>query len=170
MVRWAYLLTAFVALAAWAGAQGPVPPAPLSAEDKLRLHRANSALIENLVNDGVAMSSVGDPVDRADRCRSAARSLVNAIQDAARTEDAERIAELTGLFRVVLLEGLIPTLNDAKRNVTPESPGAKKLREVRDNSVRDVNDLKAAATAGKLAENPRVKEALKQLDDLPELK
>ena len=65
MARWAYLLTAFVALAAWAGAQGPVPPAPLSAEDKLRLHRANSTLIDNLVNDGVAMSGVGDPVERA---------------------------------------------------------------------------------------------------------
>jgi hypothetical protein len=166
MVRWCYLLTAFVALAAWAGAQNPTPPAQLSAKDKLRLHRANSTLIENLVNDGVAMSNVGDPVDRAERCRSAARSLVNAIQDAARAEDAERVAELAGLFRTVVLEGLLPTLNDAKQNVTPKSPGEKKLRDVRENSARDVNDLKAATATGKLADHPRVKEALKGLNDL----
>ena len=67
---------------------------------------------------------------------------MNEIEKAARVEDAERVAELTGLFRMAVSEGLIPMLNDTKQNVTPESPGAKKLREVRDNSVRDVNDLK----------------------------
>jgi hypothetical protein len=168
MARWLYLLTAFVALAAWAGAQGPVPSAPLSAEDKLRLLRANSTLIDNLVRDGVAMSTASDPVDRAERCRYTARTLVNAIQDAARAEDAARVAELTTLFRSVVVEGLIPTLNDAKQNVTPESPGAKKLGEVQTNSVRDVTDLKAAATTGKLADNPHVKAALKQIDELNE--
>jgi hypothetical protein len=168
MARWFYLLTVFVALAAWAGAQNPAPPAQLSAEDRLRLLRANSTLIENLVNDGVAMSNVGDPVDRAERCRSAARSLVNAIQDAARAEDAERVAELATLFRTVVAEGLIPTLKDAKQNVAPKSPGEKKLRDVRDNSARDVTDLKAATATGKLADNPRVKEALKGVEELSE--
>ncbi|QJW96342.1 hypothetical protein [Frigoriglobus tundricola] len=166
MARWAFLLTAFVALAAWAGAQGPVPPAPLSAEDKLRLLRANHALIENLVRDGVEMSKAGRPVDRAAHCRLASRSLVNAIREAARTEDAERVAELTGLYRTVVRDGLLPTLADAKRGVTPNSPADVALRKVRSDSVEDVKDLKTALPA--VGNNQRVKDALKQLDELVE--
>ncbi len=167
MARWMFLLTAFVALAAWAGAQGPVAPAPLSAEDKLRLLRANHALIEDLVRDGVEMSkAAGKPVDRAAHCRLASRSLVNAIQEAARSEDAERVAELTGLYRTIVRDGLVPTLEEAKRGVTPNSPAAEALRLVRDNSVKDVADLKTALPP--VGNNQRVKDALKQLDELAE--
>ena len=167
MVRWAYLLTAFVALAAWAGAQGPVPPAPLSAEDKLRLLKANGALIESLVRDGVAMSAADTPVDRASRCRDATRSLVNAILRATEAEDAERVAELTGLFRAVVIDGLVPTLAEAQVGVTPGSPADVKLREERGKSVKDVSELRAAIPAtGKVGDSPRVKDALKQLDEL----
>ena len=167
MVRWAYILTAFVALAAWAGAQGPAAPAPLSAEDKLRLLKANNALIDDLVRDGVAMSSSETPVKRVEHCRSVSRSLVNAILRAAESEDAERVAELTGLFRTVVSEGLVPTLEAAKRGVPPQSPADLQLREVRSKSVEDVNELKAKIpTAGKVGNNQRVKEALKGLDEL----
>jgi hypothetical protein len=170
MARWVYLLAAFVALAAWAGAQGPVPPAPLSAEDKLRLLKTNSTLIDELVRDGVGMSRAQDPADRVVRCREASLSLVNAIQKATTTEDAERVAELTGLFHELLRDGLVPALEDAKRGVTPESPAGRKLREVRENSSRNVADLKTAIpTTGKLANSVRVRDALKQLDELTEL-
>ena len=120
------------------------------------------------MDNGVAMSGTTDPVLRAERCRAAARSLVNAIQEAARADDAERVAELTGLFRVVALDGLAPVLADAARqNMAPESPGAVRLRKVRDDSADDLKDLKdAAASTRKLSDSPRVKDALKQLDDL----
>jgi hypothetical protein len=168
MFRWAYLLTAFVALAAWAGAQGPVPPAPLSPEDKLRLLRTNGALIDSLVNDGVAMSVAGGPEARAERCRSASLALVNAIRAAAEAGEAERVAELTGLFRVVVRDGLVPTINDGLNTVPAQSPAAVKLREVRGLAAADVTDLRAAAATGKLADSPRVRDALKQLDELTE--
>lgn len=166
MARWGYILFAFVALSAWAGAQGPAPAAPLSAEDKLRLLKANSTLIENLVNDGVAISNADKPVDRAERCRSAARSLVNAIQQAAAADDAERVAVLTDLFREFVRDGLAPTLADAKRDIPPESPDSKRLQKVRGDANTDLNDLKAAITkSGKLSESQRVKVAAKQLDE-----
>jgi hypothetical protein len=169
MARWVYLLTAFVALAAWAGAQGPVPPAPLSAEDKLRLLKTNSTLIDELVRDGVEMSKAGQPVDRAYNCRQASRALVNAIRDAATAEDAERVAVLMGLYRELVRDGLVPTLEEAKVGITPNSPADVQLKGVRGQYATDVSDLRKFATStGKLADNPRVKDALKQLDELTE--
>jgi hypothetical protein len=167
MVRWVYLLTAFAGLAAWAGAQNPAPP--MSPEDKLRLLKTNSTLIDNLVRDGVAMSAADTPEDRAARCRSAALALANEIQMAAAAGDAERVAELTVLFRDVVRDGLAPTIAEGLKAATPESPSARKLREVRGLATSDVNDLKTKIPAsGKLAENPRVKDSLKQLDELTE--
>jgi hypothetical protein len=169
MVRWAYLLTAFVALAAWAGAQGPVPPAALSAEDRLRLLKTNGALIDELVRDGVEMSKPGNPVQKAERCRSASVSLANAIRQAATAEDAERIVELTGLFREFVRDGLAPTITEAQRGVPLDSPSGRQLRDLRDTVAKDVTSLKAAIPAtGKVGDNPRVQDALKQLDELAE--
>jgi hypothetical protein len=113
------------------------------------------------------MSAADRTVDRAARCREASRALVNAIQQAAGDQDAERVAELTGLFRVVLADGLAPLLEDAGRGVTPESPEGRRLREVRDTAARDVTDLRASIPAtGKVGDSPRVRDALKQLDEL----
>jgi hypothetical protein len=169
MARWVYLLAAFVALAAWAGAQGPVPPAPLSAEDKLRLLKTNGTLIDELVRDGVEMSKAGQPVDRAVKCREASQALVNAIQQAATTEDAERVAVLMGLYRELVRDGLMPTIEEAKVGIPPNSPADLKLRGVREKYATNVSELRTHATStGKLANNPRVKEALKQLDELNE--
>ena len=161
MARWLYLLSAFTVLAAWAGAQNPAPP--LSPEDKLRLLQANSTLIDNLVRDGVALSAADTHEDRAARCRSASLALANEIQKAATADDAERVAELTDLFRDVVKDGLVPTITDGLSAVNPVSPAAVKLREVRGEAVRDVTNVKTAT--GKWAANPRVRDALKQLDE-----
>lgn len=166
MTRLPHALLAFVLLSAWAGAQNGAPPA-LTAEDKVRLFRENSALIESLVNDGVALSAAETPVKRAEHSRSAARALVNAIAQAASAEDADRVVELAGLFRTVARDAVVPALDDAKRVVTPESPDGKKLRELREQAARDVSDVKAAAPpASKWSASPRVKDALKALDEI----
>lgn len=168
MARWAYLLTTFFALAAWAGAQGPAPASPLSTADQLRLLRANSTLITNLVDNGVALSSsAGGPKQRAEQCRSAAKALASAIQDAAGKQEAERVAELADLFRDVVRDALLPTLDDAKRTVPPESPDAARIKEIRANTERDVRELKAALpTTGKVAESGRIQATFKQIDEL----
>jgi hypothetical protein len=168
MARGAFMLFAFAALAAWAGAQSPAPPA-LSPEDKLRLLRANGALLDDLVRDAVAASATNDPVQRAVRCRDAALSLAGAVGEAARADDAERAVELTDLFREVVRDGLVPTIREAQLGVTPESPGGLKLRELRALATNDVRGIKTALPAGSAAgDNPRVRDALKQLDELTE--
>ncbi len=170
MTRWVYILTAFFALAAWVGAQGPVPAPALSPADQLRLLKTNTTLIDNLVDHGVALSSADTVDKRAERCRNASKALANAIQDAADKQEAERVAVLTDLFREVVRDGLLPTLKDGKQTVPPESPAAKKLREVRDASAQDIAELKAALPkTGKVAESPRIKDAFKQLDEVAEV-
>lgn len=168
MARTLYLLTAFVLLSAWAGAQNPAAPAQLTAEDKLRLLKANGALIDHLVQDGLLLSKATTVEDRAERCRGAALSLLRAIEAAAKTEDAERVAELTGLFREVVRDGLVPTLEEGQLAVTPESPSGRKLRDLRGAAATDLNYLRAVIPAGKVADNPRVRDAVKNLDELTE--
>ena len=163
MARWAYILTTFFALAAWAGAQGPVPAPTLTPADQLRLLKANGTLIDNLVDHGVALSGKDRIEERAEQCRNAGKALANAIHDAAGKQDAERVAELTNLFSNVVRDGLLPTLEDGKRTVTPESPAGKKLREVRGTATDDVTALKATIPA-----TAKTKDSLKQLDELAE--
>jgi hypothetical protein len=167
MVRWGYTLFAFAALAAWAGAQGPTPAPPLSAEDKLRLLKANGPLIHNLVESGIQLSAAENAGQRVEKCRDAARLLAHAVRDAAAKEDAERVAELTALFREVVRDGFLPTYNDAIQKVTPGSPAAEELKKQREHAAGDVNGLKAAIpTSGKVGENARVRDELKQLEEL----
>lgn len=166
MARACYLLTVFAALSAWAGAQNPAAPAPLTAEDKVRLMRANGTLVDTLVRDGLTLSRATNPEDRATQCRGAALSLLRAIEDAAKAEDAERVAELTGLYREVVRDGLLPTIAEAQVGVTPESPAGQRLRGLRLSTTNDLTGLKAAIPAGKIADNPRVRDALKSLDEL----
>lgn len=164
MARWVYLLTVFAGLAAWAGAQNPAPA--LSAEDKLRLLKANGALIDELVRDGVALAAADTPEKRAEECRRSSLALANAIQDAAAANDADRVAELTGLFRDVVRDGLAPTITHGLAVVNPQSPAAKKLREVRTYATDDLTKVKAATAK---LDHPRLKDAAKQLDELGEL-
>ncbi|MBP3957987.1 hypothetical protein J8F10_22255 [Gemmata sp. G18] len=170
MARWVYIPTAFFALAAWVGAQGP-PPAPvLTAADQLRLLKTNATLIDNLVDHGVALSAADSVDKRAEQCRNASKALANAIHDAADKQEAERVAVLTDLFREVMRDGLLPTLKDGKRTVPPGSPAAMKLRDVREASVQDIAELKTALpVTGKVAESSRVKDAFKQLDEVAEV-
>ena len=62
----------------------------------------------------------------------------------------------------------MPTLQDATRDVPPESPDGKRLRELRLKAADDLRDLKKAASAGKLGKSQRVRDELKQLDDVTE--
>lgn len=169
MARWVYMPIAFLALAAWAGAQGPPSAQPLSAEDKLRLLKANGTLIEGLVYQGIDLSRADRPEQRVEECRKAAQLLADAARDAAGKQDAERVAELTGLFRDVVRDGFLPTYAKGTQEVTPGSPADRKIKEQRELAVRDVTGLKAAIPAsGTVGENARVRDALKQLDELAE--
>ncbi|MCI0703495.1 MAG: hypothetical protein L0241_20640 [Planctomycetia bacterium] len=162
------LRTLFASLASWVGDQAPSPPpAPLTADDRIRLLKANGQLIDNLVNQSIELSRAGDSENRAIACRKTAQLLAAAAEVAATKQEAERVAVLTRLFHKVVRDGLIPTLGDWKRGVPPESPSALRLAALRNEVPNDVINLKSAIpTSGAVGENPNVRDALAQLDEL----
>src|SRR5207249_8434309 len=121
------LLTVFLGLAAWAGAQGPVAR---SAADQLQLLRTNRGLIDGLIDDSVKLAGANTPVDRADACQGTARRLAGAVEQAAAAGNPDRVAEFGGHLERAVREGLVPTLEDAK--VPPESPDPKRPKALRE--------------------------------------
>ncbi|MBA4065449.1 MAG: hypothetical protein C0501_17395 [Isosphaera sp.] len=162
MARVAVLLTTAAALAGWAGAQGPPPP--LAPADRLALFRANRTLLDNLVSDGVALSDATDPLRRAEGCRKTVRTLVNSLGRAA-TEDRnpDRVAELADLVGEVVRDGLAPNLAEAAATTPPDSPEAKRLREVRDKAAADLDEVGAVVPAAPVGAHPQVQTALEKL-------
>lgn len=164
MKRLAYTSLACLALAAWAGAQAP-PRASLSAAEQLRLHRANRVLLGELVDRGIDLGVASHPVDRAEACRKTARVLGVALVQAADANDADRTTELAGHLEAVIRDALVPLLDEANRNIHPASPDAVRLKAVRESALNDLGD----ATGNKLADQPRVKDAVNKLGGLKDL-
>jgi hypothetical protein len=164
VTRAALLLFAFAGLAAWAGAQGP-PPLP--AATQVKLFKTNRALIESLVNHGLDIAAKDDPQDRAEECRKTARTLVNYLARAAQDDqDADRVAELAGLLTEVVRDGLAPNWERARREIPPGSPREPELLRTRDAATSDLDAARNAVPAGKVADHPKVRQALNRLTEL----
>jgi hypothetical protein len=163
MIRLAYTSLACLALAAWAGAQAP-PRASLSAAEQLRLHRANRVLLGELVDRGIDLGGASNPVDRAEACRKTARVLGVALVQAADANDADRTTELATHLEAVVRDALVPLLDEAKRNITPASPDAARLKAVRESALKDLSD----ATVKPFEDQPNARAAIFKLGELKE--
>lgn len=169
MFRAGYTLAVFLALAAWAGAQGPAPAPRLTAADQLRLLRANRVLLTDLVTNGVELGNADRLPDRADACRRSARFLGVALQNAAGADDPDRVAELGGHLEAVVRDGLVPILDEGKATIPPESQDAARLKVVRETAARDLNDFwLAIPEAGKVGDSGKVRDIRGRLDGLRE--
>jgi hypothetical protein len=158
-------LVAFMALAAWAGAQGP--PSPLPAATQAKLFKSNRKLLENLVNHGIDLAKADRPLLRAEECRKTAKTLANFLERAAEDQDPDRVAELAGLMGNVVREGLVPNLNAAQDEIRPGDPGEADLAKVRASATEELNSLPAKIpTEGKVGDSQKVKEAIAALQAL----
>jgi hypothetical protein len=165
MFRVGATLTVFLALAAWAGAQGQSAP---SAADRLQLLRTNLGLIDGLIDDSVNLAGANTAVDRAAVCQTTAHRLVGEVEKAADAGNPDRVAEFGGHLERMVREGLVPTLEDGK-TVHPVSPEAKRLKEIREGAIRDLGALhEALPTSGKLGESEKVKKLRQELESLRE--
>lgn len=145
MTRPALTAVVLASLAAWAGAQGPT-----TAADKLRLHRANRALLTDLVGSGVRLAAADQPVARAEACQQTARAVGLAVRRAAEANEADRVAELGDHFNTLVRDGLVPALTEADGVVPRESPDGVRLRAVRAGAAADLDAVDAALPAGDL--------------------
>ena len=165
MVRAGITCCAFLLLAAWAGAQGP----PLTVDVQLRLLRENRTLLNDLVNQGVALSASDDLVTRTEKCEDTVRTLGAAIKRAAEAQNADRVVELGDHLNVVVTEALIPNLEEGRRMIHPDSPEAVKLEAVRVRAKSNLGDLRdSLPTSGKIGESDKVKELRGKLDAIKE--
>src|SRR5687768_9009321 len=82
----------FLALAAWAGGQGPSPG--LSTDDHLRLLRAKHKLLGALVEHGVQLADADTALQRADAAHAAVQRLSQELKTAVGAGDADRVAEM----------------------------------------------------------------------------
>ncbi len=156
---------AFLALSAWAGAQGP--PTTLDAATQVKLFKSNRLLLEQLVDHGIGLANADGPIHRAEECRKTATTLANSLSRAAEDQDPERVVELAGLMGDVIRNGLVPNLNDAQNGLNPDSPGATQLAKVRANAGRDLDELpQRIPNEGKVADSQKVRDALAALQSL----
>jgi len=162
-------LVALMALAAWAGAQGP--PAPLPAATQAKLFKSNRTLIESLVNHGLDLAATDRPDQRADECRKTATTLANSLGQAAEDQDPDRVVELAGLMSEVIRDGLVPNLNEAQTQADKMAGPSREvllaqLAKVREKTTRELDELSAKIpTEGKVA-TQKVKEAVEALQGL----
>jgi len=159
MTRTALTAVVLASLAAWAGAQGST-----SAADKLRLHRANRALLTDLVGSGVRLAAADQPVTRAEACQQTARAVGLEVRRAAEANDTDRVAELGGHFEVLVRDGLVPALTDADGVVPADSPEGVRLRAVRAGAAADLDATAAALPAADAALRAKLAELRERLE------
>jgi hypothetical protein len=163
------LLVTFAALAAWAGAQGGPPP--LSPEDRAKLFKADRALLDQLVDHSIHLSKADNSLKQAQAAQASARTLANYLERAAKDEqDPDRVAEMTALLTELTRDGLAPNLKVARRDNPKGSPGYEAVKKLGETALKDLDDVKSAIPAGKVADDAKVKAALAALAALrPEL-
>ena len=164
MCRVGVLLTVFLGLAAWAGAQGPPP---LSTADQLNMLRANQGVIEELVDRTIELAGANTPLKRAETCRKTAGTLAGVVGRAADEGNADRAAEFGGHLEAVVRDALIPTLDEGRRTTPPESEDAKRLKKLREGAWTDLGVLRdGLPTTGKVGDSEQVKQLRDKLDAL----
>lgn len=155
------VLAASAALAAWVSAQTGTGP---TAADSLRMLKLNRGLYEDLTAHALALGERHTALDRADECRRVADRLGREVQDAARLNNPDRVAEVGDHLGAVVADGLVPNLTDARDGISPKSPEFKRLQDVHreafDGLTRTVN---AIPTDGEVGASAKVQAAREKL-------
>jgi hypothetical protein len=168
MFRLTTTLLVFVTLSAWAGAQGPAPG--ITAAERLKMLQTNRMLIENIVDHGLDMAGADTPLKRADVCRRTARTLANAVRQAADDQNTNRVTELCEHLDSVMRDALAPNLEKAKQDVRPGSPDESELKKLRASTLTDFDEFRGAIpTNGKVGGDAKVKAAFGKLESLRDL-
>lgn len=167
MGRAGLMVAVFLGLSAWAGAQGTATG--MTTADRLRLLKANRAVLAELVGGGVELAGADDPLARATAAGKTVRALGTAFKAAAEAQDAERAADLGAHLSLAVRDGLVPVLDRGRELIPAGSPQAKELAKFRADAARELGEFRGAVpAAGKVADSPTVRGICDQLDGLRE--
>lgn len=149
-------------LAAWGAAQHP---AGGLAADRLELLKANRPLLEDVLAHGLNLGDKNSALDRAVASRETTDRLARELRSAVILGDADRIAEMSDLYKRVWAEALAPNLAEAKATIRPHSERYNEMRDLHKAASKDVSDLAAGIpTGGPVGTLTRVQDARKQLE------
>lgn len=127
MRHWLLPLNALVVAVVVVGAE-PAALEPSSAAEKLRLFQRNRPLVEMLVEGGLKLAALDDPLERGACCAEVAQQLAEEVRQAARRHEGFRAAELGQHLHRLLEDGVAPNLQAAAGpDLHPESQGYRKL-------------------------------------------
>lgn len=156
------------------GAARPVPagePAPALAPlaaDEIRLFRTNLSLLDGLLADGLAVADAQNDLDRAEAYRKTAWTLAAAVRTAAADQvpGLDRVAELSDHLSAVIDQGVVPTLQSARLQTHPGSPGYAELQRVHKLARQDLLETQRALDGGlAFDKSPKIRAARTRLAD-----
>ena len=125
--------------AAWCSAQAP-NPAPTAAE-QLRLLQNNRQLLEKLLNHGLRLSESTTSLQRAEESRAATATVAAAVEEAAQAQSPDRVAELGDHLGTIWNGALIPTLIQARQEISQESPEFRRLQRLEQQAEADIERM-----------------------------
>jgi hypothetical protein len=128
-------------VAAWVGAQGQAPrPSPA---DQAKMIQRNRALYHTAVNRGLNLTKQFDALDRAGTCTELAKEWAKEVETAAKARDHARVAELGKQLSQVVEQGVVPNLEEARKQIKAGSLYEKALEKRRDDAVGVLTPLES---------------------------
>lgn len=148
-----------VVLVTWADAQQAA--AHLTAAERLQQLKSNRAILEKMVSHSVALSHANDPIGRTAACRAAMGDLSTALDGAIAAQDANRVAELGEHLSLIVSDGLIPTIADARIQVPAGSEEEARLKDLYKQATDEMTRLELSVPrTNSLGRSHQVKETL----------
>jgi hypothetical protein len=158
-MRSAFIILGALLVAAWADAQQA--GASLTAGERGRLLQSNRDLIAKLVKRGVKTAKANDPVGRTSACKEAMDELLSELDGAVAKNDADRVSEIGDYLNVMVEDGLIPTLEEARGQVPEGSPEEERLKKLHEDTAAELDRLnRMVPKSESLAKNPSVQGTL----------
>jgi hypothetical protein len=140
-----------------ATASGQTSAPRLTASEQLRLLDRNRALLEHLVDRGLGLTSANSPLGRLEECRLTTDRLADELKYAVAGEDADRIAEIGDHLVLIVRDGVVPNLTDARDHIPPDSADFPKLVQAHQLTRQSIEPLaQLLPTNGKLGKSQRV--------------
>ena len=162
MNRYIACAVVFVVCVTVVGAQGPSKK--LTAAEQTKLFQRNRPMIQSLVDSSVNLSvNANDYLKRSKTYSEVLEKFHEEILNAAKQEDAGRVAELGKHLGAVIENGLTPNLQEASRQIPRNGTNWDKLKELQRQTTDTLESLQSA-TQKKWPESPEVREMIQMLD------